>query len=83
MFSYKTSGVCSNTINIEITNNIVERVEFIGGCAGNLLGIGNLVKGMPVDEVISKLKGIDCKSKGTSCPDQLTKALIEWKKESV
>jgi len=83
MYSYKTSGVCSTTINLEITNNIVENVEFVGGCSGNLLGIGHLVKGMPVDEVIAKLKGIDCRSKGTSCPDQLSKALLQWKKETV
>lgn len=82
MFSYKTSGVCSSTINIEINNNIVENVEFIGGCAGNLLGIGQLVKGMTVDAVIAKLEGIDCRSKGTSCPDQLSKALLTWKKEN-
>ena len=82
MFSYKTSGVCSSKINLEISNNIVENVEFIGGCAGNLLGIGHLVKGMSVDDVITKLKGIDCKGKGTSCPDQLSKALLEWKKEN-
>lgn len=83
MFSYKTSGVCSRTINLEITNNIVETVEFVGGCAGNLFGIGQLVKGMPVDDVIAKLKGIDCNNKGTSCPDQLSKALLEWKKETM
>lgn len=82
MFSYKTSGVCSSTINLEIADNIVENVEFIGGCAGNLLGIGHLVKGMPVDEVIERLEGIDCKNKGTSCPDQLSKALLAWKKET-
>lgn len=82
MFSYKTSGVCSRTINLEIKNNIVEDVEFIGGCSGNLLGIGHLVKGMTVDEVIEKLKGIDCKSKGTSCPDQLSKALLAWREET-
>ena len=83
MYSYKTSGVCSSVINLEITNNIVENVEFVGGCAGNLFGIGQLVKGMPVDEVIAKLNGIDCKSKGTSCPDQLSKALLAWKKENM
>ncbi|AWK51850.1 TIGR03905 family TSCPD domain-containing protein [Clostridium beijerinckii] len=83
MYSYKTSGVCSSVINLEITNNIVENVEFVGGCAGNLLGIGHLVKGMPVDEVIDKLGGISCKTKGTSCPDQLSKALLEWKKENM
>lgn len=79
MYSYKTSGVCSSTINLEIINNVVENVEFVGGCAGNLLGIGHLVKGLTVDEVIDKLKGIDCKNRGTSCPDQLSKALLAWK----
>ncbi|MFW2489036.1 TIGR03905 family TSCPD domain-containing protein [Clostridium chromiireducens] len=83
MFSYKTSGVCSSTINLEIKNNIVEDVEFIGGCSGNLLGIGHLVKGMPVDDVIEKLKGIDCRNRGTSCPDQLSKALLSWKEKSI
>ena len=82
MFSYKTSGVCASTINLEISNNIVENVEFVGGCAGNLMGISQLVKGKSVDEVISTLTGIDCRGKGTSCPDQLTKALLEWKKEN-
>lgn len=82
MFSYKTSGVCSSNINLEISNNIIENVEFTGGCAGNLSGIGHLVKGMSVDDVINKLKGVDCKGKGTSCPDQLSKALLEWKKEA-
>lgn len=79
MYSYKTSGICSSTINIEIEDNIIKNVEFIGGCAGNLLGIGNLVKGLSVDEVVSKLQGIDCRGKGTSCPDQLSKALTAWK----
>ena len=82
MFSYKTSGVCSSNINLEISNNIIENVEFIGGCAGNLSGIGLLVKGMSVDDVITKLNGVDCKGKGTSCPDQLSKALLKWKKEA-
>ena len=79
MYSYKTSGVCSSTINLEIENNIIKNVEFIGGCAGNLLGIGSLVKGMSVDDVITKLNGIDCRNRGTSCPDQLSKALTAWK----
>ena len=79
MYSYKTSGVCSSTINIDIEDNIVKSVEFVGGCAGNLLGIGSLVKGMTVDEVIAKLHGIDCRNRGTSCPDQLSKALTTWK----
>ena len=79
MYSYKTSGVCSSTINLEIENNIIKNVEFIGGCAGNLLGIGSLVKGMSVDDVITKLNGIDCRNRGTSCPDHLSKALTAWK----
>ena len=79
MYSYKTSGICCSTINIEIEDNIIKNVEFIGGCAGNLLGIGSLVKGLSVDEVISKLQGIDCRGKGSSCPDQLSKALTAWK----
>ena len=83
MYSYKTSGVCSSTINLEIKDNIVENVEFVGGCSGNLSGIGQLVKGMTVDDVIAKLNGIDCKRKGTSCPDQLSKALLKWKSETV
>ena len=83
MYSYKTSGVCSSKINLEIKDNIVENVEFIGGCAGNLLGIGQLIKGMSVDDVIAKLKGVDCRGKGTSCPDQLSKALLQWKSENI
>lgn len=82
MFSYKTSGVCASTINIEIDNDIIKSVEFIGGCAGNLLGIGHLVKDMNVDEAIDKLKGIRCRDKSTSCPDQLATALLQWKKEA-
>lgn len=82
IYSYKTSGVCSSTINIDIEDNIVKNVEFIGGCSGNLLGIGSLVKGMTVDEIINKLNGIDCRNKGTSCPDQLSKALTAWKENN-
>ena len=79
MYSYKTSGVCSSVINLEIENNIIKNLEFVGGCSGNLSGIGSLVKGMNVDDVIVKLQGIDCRNRGTSCPDQLSKALIAWK----
>lgn len=79
MFTYKTSGVCATEINVEVKNNIIESVEFVRGCPGNLFGISQLVKGMNIDEAIEKLKGIDCRGKGTSCPDQLSKALIEYK----
>lgn len=79
MFTYKTSGVCSTEIQIEIKEDIIENVEFVRGCPGNLFGIAVLVKGMHVDEAIKKLEGIDCRGKGTSCPDQLSKALVEYK----
>lgn len=73
--NYKTEGTCSKSIEIEVENNIVKNVCYIGGCNGNLQGIGALVKGMSVDEVISRLEGIRCGNKQTSCPDQLCKAL--------
>ena len=81
MYTYKTKGVCASVINIDIQDNIIKSVEFIGGCPGNLLGITHLVQDMPVDEVIEKLQGIDCRGKNTSCPDHLSKALIQWKQE--
>ena len=74
-FSYKTKGVCSNTIQFEIENNILTNVSYQGGCHGNLQGISALVEGMSVDEVIQRVKGIRCGFKDTSCPDQLAKAL--------
>ena len=76
---YKTSGTCSQAIDIEVENGIVQSVTFIGGCSGNTQGISALVMGMPVDEVISRLKGIKCGFKPTSCPDQLAKALESMK----
>ncbi len=76
--SYTPLGVCSKQINIEVDDDgIVQDVEFIGGCNGNLKGIGALVKGMTVEEVIEKLENITCGYKSTSCPDQLAKALKE------
>ena len=74
-FNYKTNGTCSREINIEIENDKVKNVEFIGGCSGNTQGISSLVKGMDVKDVISRCKNIDCAGRGTSCPDQLAKAL--------
>ena len=58
MFTYKTSGVCATEINVEVKNNIIESVEFVRGCPGNLFGISQLVKGMNIDEAIEKLKEI-------------------------
>ena len=73
--SYKTNGVCSRNIIIDIEDGIVKNVKFVGGCAGNTQGISALVKGMTVGEVIERLEGIKCGFKSTSCPDQLAKAL--------
>ena len=72
---YKTKGVCSQAIDIQVENGIVQSVSFQGGCHGNLQGIGALVKGMKVEDVISRLEGIRCGFKNTSCPDQLAQAL--------
>lgn len=72
---YKTKGTCSREIHFEVEDHIIKSVEFVGGCAGNTAGISKLVEGMPVDEVIHKLEGVQCGFKGTSCPDQLAKAL--------
>lgn len=82
MFVYKTKGVCSTEIHINVENNIIKNVEFIRGCPGNLIGISALVNGMNIDEAIAKLKGITCGNKDTSCPDQLSKALEEYKKSA-
>ena len=75
VIQYKPQGVCSKMMQIRIKNDIIQDVEFVGGCAGNLSGIGVLVKGLNVNEVIPKLQGIPCGSRPTSCPDQLSKAL--------
>lgn len=72
---YRTKGTCSRMINIEIEDGIIKDCSFVGGCAGNTQGVAALVKGMNVEEAISKIKGIKCGFKGTSCPDQLALAL--------
>lgn len=74
-YQYLTTGTCSRIIDFEVENGIVKDVVFTGGCHGNLQGIGALVKGMKVEDVISKLEGIRCREKPTSCPDQLAQAL--------
>ncbi len=78
-FTYTPHGVCSRQIQIDIDENTdtINSVSFVGGCNGNLQGIASLVKGKKPEEVIKALKGIDCNFKGTSCPDQLAKALEE------
>lgn len=78
-FTYITNGVCSRSIEIEIENDILESVKYVGGCNGNLQGISALVKGLTVDEVIKKLQNIRCGFKSTSCPAQLAEALKQYK----
>ncbi len=72
---YQPKGVCSTSINIELEDGIVKSVAFTGGCNGNLQGISRLIEGMKAEEAISRLKGIRCGFKNTSCPDQLAQAL--------
>lgn len=74
-YSYQTSGTCSREILFEIEDGKLKNVQYIGGCNGNLKGIGALVEGMDVQEAISRLDGITCGPKNTSCPDQLAQAL--------
>ena len=78
-FQYKTKGTCSQMIYFEIEDNKVYNVSFLSGCNGNLQGIGKLVEGMDVDEVIRRVEGIHCGMKPTSCPDQLATALKQAK----
>lgn len=78
METYKTSGVCSMSIDFEVENNILKYIKFNGGCRGNTQGVAKLATGKNIDEVISLLSGIECRG-GTSCPDQLAKALTKYK----
>lgn len=75
--SYKTKGVCSRSIDVEIEDGIIQDVRFHGGCDGNAKGVAALAKGAKVEDVIERLKGIRCGIKATSCPDQLALALQE------
>lgn len=80
-FRYTPDGrVCSQEMIIEVNDNKIEKVTIVGGCPGNTVGVSHLIVGMTVDEAIEKLKGIPCGARGTSCPDQLSKALEEAKK---
>ena len=76
-YTYKTKGVCSSQIEFELENNVVKNVQFKGGCNGNTQGVARLAEGRNKDELISILDGITCGFRGTSCPDQLAKALKE------
>ena len=72
---YKPHGVWSQLIKLELDNDIIKHVEFIGGCNGNLKGIASLVTGMKAQDAIERIEGITCGNKPTSCPDQLAHAL--------
>jgi uncharacterized protein (TIGR03905 family) len=75
---YNPQGTCSTEIHFDVADGVVQMVRFINGCEGNLSGIGQLVVGMKVEDVVSKLKGIPCGGRDTSCPDQLARALETW-----
>ena len=77
--SYVTHGVCARKIDIDIEDGKIAKVKFLGGCAGNTQGVARLLEGMTIDEAIERLEGIRCGFKSTSCPDQLAKALKEYK----
>lgn len=84
-FEYNPVGVCSSKMIIDIDNDIILNIKVIGSCPGNTVGISKLCCKKNIDEVIELLKGIDCRGRGTSCPDQLALALIDikQKKENV
>ena len=79
---FKTQGVCSRAIHFEVKDNKVTNVSFVGGCSGNTQGVARLIEGMDVDEAISRLEGIQCGPRPTSCPDQLAKALKQYKAQN-
>jgi len=75
MFEYNTTGVCSKKITFEIEDSKLKSLVFYGGCDGNLKALSKMLEGLPVEEVVEKLKGIQCKTRNTSCADQLAKAI--------
>ena len=81
-YNYRPKGVCSQLMQIEVEDGVVKQLSVMGGCSGNLQGIGQLVQGMKVDDVITRLEGIRCGRKPTSCPDQLAQALKQIKAEA-
>lgn len=76
-FTFIPEGVCSSKMNIIVNDGIIKEVEIIGGCPGNTVGVSRLCAGKSIEEVIELLSGINCRGRGTSCPDQLAKALEE------
>ena len=82
-YRYEPEGVCSQEMIIEVDDDTIKRVTIQGGCAGNTVGVSRLVEGRTIDEVIEMLKGIECGVKGTSCPDQVARALENYKKNNL
>lgn len=82
-YTFKPIGVCSMEMTVEIEEDIIKNLEIIGGCPGNSLGVSKLVVGMKIDDAIARLKGIPCRTKGTSCPDQLARGLEKYKEEKI
>lgn len=78
MFLYKTSSTCCKEIHLDVHNGVIRSVEFVLGCPGFTQALSRLLVGMPVEEAITRLEGIKCLDKGTSCPDQLAKALRQY-----
>ena len=83
VINFNSSGTCCRLMNVEIEDGKITKVDFVGGCSGNLTGIKNLITGMRVEDVIAKLKGITCGSKNTSCPDQLAICLTNYLEEKL
>lgn len=77
--TYRPKGVCSQLMDIDVEDGKIKSVKVTGGCSGNLQGISSLLKGMDVDEAISRMEGIRCGVKATSCPDQIAQALKQYK----
>lgn len=80
-YRYNPEGVCSREMIIQMEGDIIKSVKIVGGCPGNTLAVSAMVEGNNIDEVIKRLKGIPCGIRGTSCPDQLAKALEKIKEE--
>ncbi len=79
---FKTSGVCSSAIDFDVIDNKVTNVKFIGGCSGNTQGVAALIEGMDIDEAIRRISGIRCGFRPSSCPDQLSIALKQYKEQA-
>ncbi len=80
-YTYRPKGVCSQMMEMDIEDNKLKSLKVTGGCSGNLQGIAKLVEGMDIDDVITRLDGVRCGFKSTSCPDQLAQALRHYKEE--